>query len=203
MASVLDRGAVRTWSTALRLLAAVVVATIALTAVVLGIGRLALPAQADGSLVRAGGRVVGSALVAQSFADSAGRALPQWFQPRPSAVGLDARTSGGSDLGPNSAELLRQVRERRAAYLALNGPGPVPADALTASASGLDPHVSPEDALRQADRVARVRGLPAARVRALVRAEVRGPELGFLGQSTVDVLQLNLALAAADPAGNG
>ncbi|MFD1721781.1 K(+)-transporting ATPase subunit C [Amnibacterium endophyticum] len=196
MPGLLARGAVRTWTTALRLLVATVVATVLLTAVVLGIGRVALPAQADGSLVAADGRVVGSALIAQPFADADGRALPQWFQPRPSAVDHDGGASGGSNLGPDSAVLVRTIAERRAAYLALNGPGPVPVDALTASGSGLDPHVSEQNALRQADRVARARDLPAARVRALVEAAVQAPDLGFLGQPTVNVLLLNRALSA-------
>jgi K+-transporting ATPase ATPase C chain len=165
--------------------------------VVLGVGQLALPAQANGSLVSADGRVVGSTLIGQSSTDAAGAPLPEWFQSRPSAAGYDAGASGGSNLGPENAELVASIQERRAAIAAVEGvdPAEVPADALTASASGLDPDISPEYALLQAARVALARGLAVEDVRALVESAVQPRELGYLGEETVNVLELNLALA--------
>ncbi|HEX6955111.1 MAG TPA: K(+)-transporting ATPase subunit C [Agromyces sp.] len=164
------------------------------------IGQVALPAQANGSLVRnADGEVVGSAFIGQSFTDAAGEPLPEWFQSRPSAAGdgYDGGASGGSNLGPENEDLVVAITERRAAAAALEGVDEVdvPADAVTASASGLDPHISPEYALLQVDRVAEARGLDEADVRALVDDFVQAPDLGFLGSPTVNVLSLNLALA--------
>jgi potassium-transporting ATPase KdpC subunit len=197
MSSVLTRGPVRTWTVALRLLVLSAVATIAYTVVLTLIGQVALPFQANGSLVTSGGKVVGSALIGQSFTDAKGNALPQWFQSRPSAAGDgdDGGASSGSNLGPNNPDLVKAIGERRAAILEDDGPGAVPADALTASGSGLDPHISEAYALRQVDRVAKARGLDAATVRALVEQHVQAPDLGFLGEPTVNVLQLNLALS--------
>lgn len=198
MSTLLTRGPARTWSVAGGLLALTVAATVLFTLVVTLIGQVALPAQANGSLVASGGRPVGSALIGQSFTDRHGNALPQWFQSRPSAAGdgYDGGASSGSNLGPDNPDLLKAVEQRRAAILREDGPGAVPADAVTASGSGLDPHVSPEYALRQVDRVAEARGLSAATVRALVERSVQAPDLGYLGEPTVNVLQLNLALAA-------
>jgi K+-transporting ATPase ATPase C chain len=198
MSSLLTRGPVRTWTVALRLLLLAVVATIAYTAVVTGIGQLALPTQANGSLVTSGGKTVGSALIGQSFTTKKGVALPRWFQSRPSAAGDgdDGGASSGSNLGPNSPDLRKAVQARKAAILADDGPGSVPADAVTASGSGLDPHISAAYALRQVGRVAAARGIPEAEVRALVERSVQAPDLGYLGQSTVNVLRLNIALAA-------
>jgi K+-transporting ATPase ATPase C chain len=169
-------------------------------AVMTGIAQVALPYQARGSLLMHEGRVVGSALIGQNF-DSA-----RYFHPRPSATvepdpakqgstraaAYNAAASGASQLGPSSAELLDAVKARVAAL----GGGPVPADAATASGSGLDPHISPENAARQARRVAEARGLPEARVRELVERHVDGRELGLLGEPRVNVLRLNLALDA-------
>jgi len=160
---------------------------------------LAMPAQANGSLLRdASGTVVGSALIGQSFADADGKPMPQYFQPRPSAAGdgYDGGASSGSNLGPESPDLLDAIAERQAEIAAVEGvpPAAVPADAVTASGSGLDPDISPEYAQLQVDRVAAARGLPADRVRALVEAQTRGRELGYLGEPTVNVLELNLAL---------
>lgn len=194
MTSLLHRPAVRTWTVAARLLLLTVAATVVYTLVITAVGQVVLPAQANGSTMASGGRVVGSTLIGQSFTDAKGRALPQWFQSRPSASGYDATASGGSNLGPDSAVLIQQVERRRAAYLALNGSGSVPLDAVTASASGLDPDISVENALRQADRVAGARGLPVATVRRLVERTEETPTLGFLGQPVVNVLRLNLAL---------
>ncbi|QHC68955.1 potassium-transporting ATPase subunit KdpC [Rathayibacter sp. VKM Ac-2801] len=164
---------------------------------VLGIGQLALPAQANGSLLRQDGAVVGSSLIGQSFADADGAPLPEWFQSRPSAAGYDAAASTGSNLGPENADLVASIEERRAAIAAFEGvdPAAVPADALTASASGLDPAISPDYAQLQAPRVAAARGLDETAVRALVEEHTEGRELGYLGEPTVDVLELNAALA--------
>ncbi|MEV6818819.1 potassium-transporting ATPase subunit KdpC [Nocardiopsis dassonvillei] len=158
-----------------------------------------MPARADGSLLRApDGTVVGSALIGQSFTGADGRPLPEWFQSRPSAAGdgHDAGASGGSNLGPENPELVAAVEERREAVAAFEGVDPdrVPADALTASASGLDPHISPEYALLQVPRVARERGLPEEELRALVGRSIEGRDLGFLGEERVNVLELNIAL---------
>jgi K+-transporting ATPase ATPase C chain len=198
MSSVLTRGPVRTWTVALRLLVLTVVATVLYTLVVTLIGQVALPFQANGSLVGVGGRTVGSALIGQSFTDRHGNALPQWFQSRPSAAGdgYDGGASSGSNLGPDNPDLLKAIAARKAAILRADGPGAVPVDALTASGSGLDPHISEAYALRQVDRVASARGLDAAKVRAAVEQHVQAPDLGYLGEPTVDVLSLNLALAA-------
>ncbi|OOB92401.1 potassium-transporting ATPase subunit KdpC [Rathayibacter sp. VKM Ac-2630] len=188
----------RTYSVALRaMIAMTAVLGLGYPLVVLGVGQLALPAQANGSLVSADGRVVGSTLIGQSSTDAAGAPLPEWFQSRPSAAGYDAGASGGSNLGPENAELVASIQERRAAIAAVEGvdPAEVPADALTASASGLDPDISPEYALLQAARVALARGLAVEDVRALVGNAVQPRELGYLGEETVNVLELNLALA--------
>ncbi|KQM57709.1 potassium-transporting ATPase subunit KdpC [Agreia sp. Leaf210] len=178
-----------------------VVLGIGYTAVVTGIGQLALPAQAGGQPVSdADGQVVGSALIGQSFTDADGNALPQWFQSRPSAAGsgYDGTASSGSNLGPENADLIAAIGERRAAVAKLEGvsESEVPADAVTASASGLDPQISPEYARLQVARVAEARDLPEAKVSALVDSFVEGRDLGILGDPTVNVLELNLALAS-------
>lgn len=204
MTILLTRPATRTWTVALRLLLLTVLAVIGYTAAVSLVGQLALNRQANGSLVVVNGRTVGSALIGQSFADSRGNPLPQWFQSRPSAAGdgYDGAASSGSNLGPNNPDLVKTLTQRRAAYTRLNGPGSVPVDAITASGSGLDPHISVANALRQAGRVAATRGISAGQVRDLVQRTMQAPDLGYLGQPTVNVLTLNRALAAADPAGN-
>lgn len=201
------RGAWRHYWVALR---AMVVLTVALgigyTAVVTGIGQLALPAQANGSLVSQSGKVVGSSLIGQSFTDAKGRALPQWFQSRPSAAtandpaGYDASASSGSNLAASNPAQVKAVKERTAAIAKSDGvpASAVPDDAVTASGSGLDPHISPAYALLQVKRVAEARGLPEDTVRKLVATRIQGRDLGYLGEPTVNVLQLNLALAALD-----
>lgn len=192
-----------TWRTVAVAVRAMVVFTLLLgvgyTAVITLVGQVALPTQADGSLVRgADGAVVGSSLLAQSFADADGNALPQYFQPRPSAAGdgYDGGASSGSNLGPENEDLVAAIRGRTAAIAERDGllAADVPADAVTASGSGLDPHISPAYASIQVDRVAEARGLPVSEVRRLVADHTQGPDLGFLGESTVNVLELNLAL---------
>jgi K+-transporting ATPase ATPase C chain len=149
--------------------------------------------EADGSLIEADGEVVGSRLVGQSFESS------EWFHPRPSAAGdgYDAMASSGSNLGPTSRELLDLVAERVDEYRAANDLSDdvqVPIDAVTASASGLDPHISVANALLQAPRVAGERGLPLATVERLVEANTDDRSLGVLGDPGVNVAELNLSL---------
>lgn len=176
------------------LLAMTVILGIAYPLLVLGIGRLVANDAANGSLVTAGsGAVVGSTLIGQHF-DGA-----QWFAGRPSAAGegYDAMSSGGSNLAADSPALLALVEQRRAEIAAADGvdPARVPADALTASGSGLDPDISPAYADLQVNRVAKARGLPVEQVRGLVQANTGGRSLGFIGEERVNVLELNLALA--------
>jgi K+-transporting ATPase ATPase C chain len=199
------RSALRQSGVAVRtMLVATLVLGIGYTALITGVGQLTLPAQANGSLVTdAAGTVVGSALIGQSFTDADGAALPQYFQSRPSAAGdgYDASASSGSNLGPENPDLLASIAERRQAVAELEGvdPASVPVDALTASASGLDPHISPAYAALQVARVARARGLDEEDVRRLVAAHTAGPDLGYLGEPRVNVLELNLALDALKP----
>ena len=168
----------------------------------IGLVALAAPQQANGSPVVVDGEVVGSSLIGQSFTDADGAALPEWFQSRPSAAGdgYDGGASSGSNLGPNNPDLLAAIDERRAAVAALEGvdPADVPWDALTASASGLDPHISAAYALLQVPRVAEARGLAEDAVRELVASRIQGRDLGFIGEERVNVLELNVALAGMD-----
>ena len=154
-----------------------------------GVGRL-MPGRADGSLIERDGRVVGSALVGQPFDQ------PEYFWPRASAGGYDMLATGGSNLGPNNPDLVAAIAQRQQDLATANAVpvGAVPADAVTASASGLDPHISPAYAAVQVGRVARARGLTAGAVQALVDDHTDGRVLGFLGEPTVNVLELNLAL---------
>jgi K+-transporting ATPase ATPase C chain len=193
------RTTARTYWVAIRaMLLFTLVLGVGYTAVITGIGQVALPAQANGSVVRSGDEVVGSALIGQSFADADGNPLPEWFQPRPSAAGdgYDAGASSGSNLGPENEDLIAAIEERRAQVAEFNGvpESEVPADAVTASASGLDPHISPEYARFQVARVAETRGLPESEVLDLVESRIQARDLGYLGEPTVNVLQLNLAL---------
>ncbi len=181
------------------LLVATAVLGLAYPLLMTGLAQVVAPDRAEGSLVRDGaGTVVGSALIGQGFLSDEGDPLPGYFQPRPSAGGWDGAASGGSNLGPNSAELSALVAERRAAVARLEGvpEDDVPADAVTASASGLDPGISPEYAALQVERVAAARGLAVEEVRELVAGATHGRDLGFIGATHVNVLELNLALDA-------
>ena len=162
------------------------------------------PRQANGSLVSVGGKAVGSELIGQAFA------RPEYFHPRPSAAGAgyDGLASGGTNRGPIDRKLADTLVAQSVAQVrAEDGvSGPVPADAATRSASGLDPHVSPANARIQVERVARARGVDAARIRALLEAHVEGRTAGVLGEPRVNVLMLNLdldrTLGAPHPAGH-
>jgi potassium-transporting ATPase KdpC subunit len=187
------RGMARQYSVAIRvLLVFTVVCGVVYPLAVTGIA-LVLPAQANGSLLSVGGKVVGSSLIGQRFPDTA---TPGWFQSRPSAVDYDGRNSGGSNLAEDGRALAASLAERRAAVSAADGVAArdVPPDAFTASASGLDPHISPEYARLQVKRVAASRGLKESDVASLVESFVQGRGLGLLGEPTVNVLGLNIAL---------
>ncbi|MGK9149386.1 potassium-transporting ATPase subunit KdpC [Plantibacter flavus] len=192
-------GIAQYWVAIRAMLALTVVLGVGYPLVVTGLGQATMSSQANGSTISEGGETVGSALIGQSFTDADGNPLPQWFQSRPSAAGdgYDGGASSGSNLGPENADLVASIEERRSAIAAFEGvdPASIPADALTASASGLDPHISPAYALLQVPRVAAERGLDEGEVRALVERLTQGPDLGYLGESTVNVLQLNLAVA--------
>jgi K+-transporting ATPase ATPase C chain len=163
--------------------------------VMTGVGQVLFPSQANGSLVRdSSGNVIGSTLLGQNFAQ------PQYFHPRPSAAGTDGydpTSSGGSNLGPTNQKLIDTVNDRITAYRTENGLSSdvaVPVDAVTASASGLDPDVSPANALLQVGRVARARGMSEEQVRTLVTQSTEGRTFFILGEPRVNVLKLNLAL---------
>ena len=162
-------------------------------AVVWGIVQGLFHSQANGSLVEVQGQVIGSSLLAQSFTGAG------YFHPRPSAAGdgYDAVSSGGSNLGPTSQKLYAAVKERVAAYRAENKLAPevlIPVDAVTASASGLDPHISVKNALLQASRVAGVRGISEEALRKKILSHTDGRDLGIFGEPRVNVLMLNLDL---------
>lgn len=156
--------------------------------------------KANGSLVDVNGQPVGSSLIGQAWSG------PEWFYGRPSAIGNDAATSGGSNLGPRSQQLADDIAQRAAAIVAVESPfvpgvtvASIPADLLTASASGLDPHISVEAARFQAQRIAAIRGLTLQQVDALIAEHTQQPTLGVFGEPRVDVLELNAALQEVAP----
>jgi K+-transporting ATPase ATPase C chain len=155
------------------------------------IGRVAFPAQAEGSLIRrSDGTIVGSRLIAQKFT------RPEYFQPRPSGVDYNAAATGGTNYGPSNPEHLTAVQERLDVITKQDGvtAGQVPSEMVTASGGGMDPHIPPAAAALQARRVASARGIPVDRVRDLIQAHTEPPTFGFLGRARVNVLELNLAL---------
>ncbi|CAM3980136.1 potassium-transporting ATPase subunit KdpC [Tsukamurella strandjordii] len=164
--------------------------------VIWGVGQVAFSGAANGSQIERDGQVVGSALLAQPFDG------PQWFHARPSASEYDTTATGGTNLGPFSDKLVALIEERRAKVAAEDSvpgkpvaPSEVPADAVTASFSGVDPYISPAYARQQVARVAKARGLSAEQVSALVGTHTQGRQLGYLGQERVNVVNLNLALS--------
>lgn len=172
-----------------------------------GVAEVALPRQAEGSLIRHGDTVVGSALIGQSFTE------PKWFHGRPSATSAtdpadpsktvdapyNAANSSASNLGPLSAKLIDRVKGDTEALKTESGAASVPADAVTTSASGLDPDISPDFARLQVKRVAEARGLAPERLEALIASRIRGRDLGVLGEPRINVLELNLALERENP----
>lgn len=202
MASLTRRPARTTW-VALRTMALLTVLLgVGYTAAITLVGQLLLPHQANGSLVHdASGEAVGSALIGQRFTDAEGGPLPEYFQPRPSAAGdgYDGGASSGSNHGPENEDLIAAIAEHREDIARFNGvaDSAVPADAVTASSSGLDPHISPDYAAIQVARIADARRISVAEVRDILNTHTRGRELGFLGSPTVNVLEVNVALDAA------
>ena len=210
--------AVRQYGAALRtFLALTVILGLAYPLVMTGIAQVAFAGNADGSMTNRAGKPVGSDLIGQQFTrpvledgepkeDADGIPFvepdPTYFQSRPSAAGTgyDPLSSSASNLGPENEDLITAIEERRTTAARLDGvsPGKVPPDALLASGSGLDPHISPAYARQQIARVARERGVNEASVRALVTEHTEGRGLGFLGESRVNVFELNLALDAAE-----
>lgn len=160
-----------------------------------GIAQLAMPDQANGMLIRDGDRIIGSTLIGQAFASD------RYFWPRPSAAGngYDASASSGSNLGPTSAKLTERVKTDVARLHSAGLAGPVSADGATASGSGLDPHISPEFATQQVERVAKARAMPEAEVKAILGRFTEGRLFGIIGEPRINVLRLNMALDASEP----
>lgn len=180
----------QSWAALRALLVLTVVLGIAYPLLVTGVAR-AMPARADGSIVRAEGREVGSSLIGQPTSDA------KWFAARPSAVDAPGAESGGSNLGQNADEQKKAITERRAALTKANpnATGPIPYDALTASGSGVDPDISVAYARWQAPRIAAARGMSVADVEKVIDAHIEKPALGYLGAERLNVLDLNVALA--------
>ena len=178
-----------------------------------GVAQVAFHHQANGSLVSYSGRVVGSSLLCQEFVDAKGNPLPQYFQPRPSSAvdatvktdyGCNPLFSAASNLGPSNPVLVQQIKQRQQQIARLDHVkvSQIPPDAVTASGSGLDPGISPQNAYMQVDRVAAARHASPAAVRALIASHIQGRTLGFLGEPQVDVLVLNIALDQKFPVGH-
>jgi K+-transporting ATPase ATPase C chain len=187
-----------------------VICGIAYPLAMLGISQVVFNKQANGSLVHYHHRVVGSSLLCQEFTDAKGNPLPQYFQARPSASassptngtgGCNPLATGASNLGPNNPELVMGIRQRQAQISKFDHVpvSAIPPDAVTASASGLDPYISPQNAAIQVNRVAAARHMSPATVRSLIRQYRFGRQLGFLGEPGVNVLLLNLALDQRHP----
>jgi potassium-transporting ATPase KdpC subunit len=187
------------------LLVFTVIVGIAYPVVMWGVAQVAFHNHANGSLVSYHGRTVGSSLLCQEFVDAKGNPLPQYFQPRPSAAadsavktdyGCDPGFSAASNLGPNNPTLIQDIKTRQKQIAAFDNVkiSQIPADAVTASGSGLDPGISPANAAIQVNRVAAARHVSPATVTALVKQYTQGRTLGFLGEPQVNVLQLNIAL---------
>jgi K+-transporting ATPase ATPase C chain len=156
-----------------------------------GIGRVVFPRQAEGSLIRrADGTVIGSSLIAQAFT------RPEYFHPRPSGVDYNAASTGGTNYGPSNPDHLKAVGDRLNTVMTEEGvnASQVPSEMVTASGAGLDPHIPPNAAELQLDRVARARNADAEQIRELVRAHTEGPAFGVFGRDRINVLELNLAL---------
>jgi len=192
------------------LLVFTVLTGIAYPLVMLAVAQVAFNHQANGSLVSYKGRTVGSSLLCQEFVTAKGAPLAQYFQPRPSAAtsgasndyGCDPLFSAASNLGPNNQTLVQEIKQRQAQIAAFDHVkvSAIPPDAATASASGLDPFISPANAAIQVDRVAAARHISPAQVRVLVSTYTQGRTLGFLGEPRVNVLLLNIALDEQYPA---
>ncbi len=156
-----------------------------------GVAQLAFPYQANGSIIHnKAGEAIGSALIAQNFTG------PQYFQPRPSAVNYDASRSGGTNAAPSSAHLMAQIKERMEAARVWLGERQIPIDMVTASGSGLDPHISPTAAYAQAPRIAKLRDMAEGDLWKVIAAHVEDRTFGIFGEPRINVLELNLALDA-------
>jgi K+-transporting ATPase ATPase C chain len=172
------------------LLTMVLLTGVAYPLIVTGIAQLFFPATATGSFIEKDGKVVGSELIGQNFI------RPEYFHPRPSAVGFDARSSGGSNAAPSSAALIADIKARTEVERGEVGQRQIPIDLVTASGSGLDPHISPQSAYSQAPRVATTRNMAEGDLWALIATHVEDRTFGILGEPRINVLKLNLALDA-------
>ncbi|WP_431961827.1 potassium-transporting ATPase subunit KdpC [Actinacidiphila sp. bgisy160] len=185
------------WAALRMLLVLTVVTGIVYPVVVTGVGQAAFHAKANGSIVKTDGKEVGSKLIGQSWnINGTDRPDPKWFQPRPSNSGYDPLSTGSSQLGASDPTLVKNVKAAKQQVASFNDvpESKVPADAVTGSASAIDPDISPEYADIQVQRVATANGLSVAQVQKLVKDHTTGRTLGFLGESHVNVLELNLAL---------
>ncbi len=194
------------------LLVFTVICGIAYPVVMWGVAQVAFHNQANGSLVSYHGRTVGSSLLCQEFTNAKGNPLPQYFQPRPSNAvnaedktdyGCDPGFSAASNLGPNNPDLVKAIKQRQQQIAAFDHVtiSQIPADAVTASGSGLDPNISPQNAAIQVSRVAAARHVSPAAIQALVAEHTQGRALGFLGEPRVNVLTLDIALDEKYPVG--